>query len=400
MPTQQKKVIARDCAHLQQIIAETIEKEGVKCNLNFIDVSNVFRMEALFKNSPFNGNISQWDVSNVTNMKEMFCGSLFNGNISQWDVSSVTNMSGMFRNSIFNGDISRWNVSKVTNMKEMFCGSCFDKDISCWNVSNLRYMQKMFYRSQFFGDVSQWDVSNVKNMDKVFFETPYNRDISAWNISEDCHKDDMFSPERLDFVSKYLRIDYFHSLKDVFQDEFQPYNYPGSRSSNRRGSFDLRCKYHDDVDDLLNLYRNIPSDGFIFSCVFLFHLMVHIVLIDERLCRDSFAYNKLVKFWAESSWPDLGIEVHKCFSRSKPEEEFRCHDLKNIISIFGLINKSGSIYDFTRECIFDRLYEILRDELQIIDMPQSAEKRVLKTVKTLSQKIVDTLSKFNDENIC
>jgi len=392
MPTQRKKIIARDSAHLQQIIAETIEKEGANCNLNFIDVSNVFRMEALFKNSPFNGDISQWNVSNVTNMKEMFCGSRFNGDISQWDVSNVTNMSGMFRNSSFNGDISRWNVSKVSNMKEMFSGSHFDKDISCWDVSNLQYMQKMFYRSQFCGDVSQWNVSNVKNMDKVFFETPYNRDVSAWNVSSECHMDNMFSPEKSDFVSRYLYIDYFRSLKDVFQEEFQPYNYPGSLPSNRKGTFALRCKYHDYVDDLLNLYRNIPSDGFIFSCVFLFHLMVHVVLVDERLHWDSFAYNKLVKFWEESSWPDLGIEVHKRFSRSKPEEEFLCNDLKNIIFIFGLVNKSGGIHDFTRECVFDELYEVLRDELQIIDMPQSAEKRVLKTVKVFSQRMSNTLS--------
>ena len=73
-------------------------------------------MSEMFKESEFNGDLSNWDVSSVVNMSEMFGSkshdyntistSKFNGNISNWNVSSVTNMSGMFKDSSFNGDIS------------------------------------------------------------------------------------------------------------------------------------------------------------------------------------------------------------------------------------------------------------------------------------------------------
>ena len=82
-------------------------------------------MSPLFRNSPFNGDISSWDVSSVTSMYHMFRNTPFNGDISSWDVSNVTRMDGMFNampyglgdsyNSLFNKDLSSWNVSKVTD---------------------------------------------------------------------------------------------------------------------------------------------------------------------------------------------------------------------------------------------------------------------------------------------
>ena len=76
-------------------------------------VSNVADMHDMFRDSKFNGDISQWDVSNVSDMRYMFYGSLFNSDISLWDVSNVTNMGGMFAFSQFNADISQWDVSNA-----------------------------------------------------------------------------------------------------------------------------------------------------------------------------------------------------------------------------------------------------------------------------------------------
>ena len=42
---------------LISIIDETIEKEGVNCNLNFINTSAITDMNQLFFNSKFNGDI-------------------------------------------------------------------------------------------------------------------------------------------------------------------------------------------------------------------------------------------------------------------------------------------------------------------------------------------------------
>src|SRR5574344_1587799 len=92
---------------LKQIIEERIENEGLKCDLNDIDVSNITDMYGIFKESKFDGDISKWDVSKVTYMNRMFNNSEFNGDISKWNVSNVTDMSEMFSNSKFNGDISK-----------------------------------------------------------------------------------------------------------------------------------------------------------------------------------------------------------------------------------------------------------------------------------------------------
>ena len=53
---------------LQDTILRRIKEEGNEVDLNDIDVSKVTDMFSLFKETEFNGNISNWNVSNVTNM--------------------------------------------------------------------------------------------------------------------------------------------------------------------------------------------------------------------------------------------------------------------------------------------------------------------------------------------
>ena len=224
--------IALSKEQLVQFIDEAIEENGLNCDLNFIDVSNVTDMSHLFETECFwdddgneipedqmtleqkrlssrrlfKGDISQWNVSNVTNMNSMFSDSQFNGDISQWDVSNVTDMSNMFSSSQFNGDISQWNVSNVTKMNQMFWGSCFDGDISQWDVSNVTSMSGMFYESRFNGDISRWNVSNVTNMRGMFAGdtflgkkySRFNGDISQWNVSNVTNMSDMFSYSHFD----------------------------------------------------------------------------------------------------------------------------------------------------------------------------------------------------------
>ena len=59
------KIIVRDKHELKNLIIRTINQEGRKCSLNFIDVSHITDMSYLFMNIPFKGDISQWDVSKV-----------------------------------------------------------------------------------------------------------------------------------------------------------------------------------------------------------------------------------------------------------------------------------------------------------------------------------------------
>lgn len=124
----------KDDWELCKLVREMIESEGPYCDLNFIDLSNVTSMSELFKNSKFNGDISQWDVSRVKDMYGMFQNSKFNGDISKWNVHNVTRMEHMFEESEFNGDISKWNTSKVECMHNMFRRSKFHGDLSKWKI--------------------------------------------------------------------------------------------------------------------------------------------------------------------------------------------------------------------------------------------------------------------------
>lgn len=123
-----KPVKAKNREHLKELIAEAVAKNGPQCDLNYIDVSDVVNMRSLFKDSPFDGDISRWDVTNVIDMSFMFFESKFNGNISNWNVSNVKTMNCMFFESEFRGNIGKWNVANKTDMSNMFYESALEKN--------------------------------------------------------------------------------------------------------------------------------------------------------------------------------------------------------------------------------------------------------------------------------
>jgi hypothetical protein len=55
----------KNLTELDNLISDTIKKDGPSADLNFIDISEIKNLTQLFKGSEFNGDISQWDTSNV-----------------------------------------------------------------------------------------------------------------------------------------------------------------------------------------------------------------------------------------------------------------------------------------------------------------------------------------------
>ena len=233
-----KSVLANN-GNIKTLVERALQILGNDADLNFINVSNVTNMAALFEGSSFSGDISKWDVSNVIDMARMFAKSKFSGDITKWelsidrvdinsifasciiplscrpklksvlarndniketvnrainyfgseadlnfiDVSNVTNMSELFYGSNFNGDISKWDVSSVTDMSYMFAESKFFGDISKWNVSDVSNMSGLFYGSSFNGDISKWDVSSVTDMSYMFMCSNFTGNIGKWDVS-------------------------------------------------------------------------------------------------------------------------------------------------------------------------------------------------------------------------
>jgi surface protein len=189
-------IIANDKEHLKKLIKAEIDSNGVRCDLNHIDVSQVTDMSDLFSHSEFNGNISDWNVSNVTKMDFMFERSKFNGDISKWDVSSVTNMRCMFTHSYFNQDISQWDVSKVDNMQLLFYKSLFNQDLSNWtpySLSKSKNMEDTFSDSQTV--IPYWyNDDNQQNRNKAITAYQLKKEIvkelnEELNISSNQEKD-------------------------------------------------------------------------------------------------------------------------------------------------------------------------------------------------------------------
>ena len=187
------------------------EANNFNQNIGSWNTSKVINMESMFQSAiAFNQEIKNWDTSKVTNMSSMFDGaSNFNQDIktknilddngnylyTAWDVSSVTNMSWMFKDTVFNGNISNWDVSAVTLMETMFGGNtAFNQDIGEWDVYSVTNMIYMFADATAFNqDISGWNVFKVTDMNNMFKNANlFDKDIRKWIVSDSTDLTDIF----------------------------------------------------------------------------------------------------------------------------------------------------------------------------------------------------------------
>ena len=117
-------IIATD-ETIHQIVKEEIYKYGWKADLNHIDVSKVTDMNRLFSIqykydklihdlTKFNGNISQWNVSNVKFMYAMFSDSKFTKNLTNWKPYKA-DIDEMFDDC--NAPIPYWHIKDLDERK-------------------------------------------------------------------------------------------------------------------------------------------------------------------------------------------------------------------------------------------------------------------------------------------
>ena len=189
------KYKVKDFNELTNIIADIkqqLYKDKVDAfNLNWLDISNVTKLNQLFNVGTFNRqyifwDVSDWDTSHVTSMVGTFNGCKDICDLSKWDTSKVTSMVNMFYGcSTFNCNISNWDVSKVTRFDSMFYGcSSFNQDISNWDISSAENLSYMFYNCRKFNQpIQKWNIT--KNMDISYLLygcTSFDQDLSLIDL--------------------------------------------------------------------------------------------------------------------------------------------------------------------------------------------------------------------------
>jgi surface protein len=157
----------------------------------------VTTMADLFRETPFNGDITYWDTSRVTNMARMFDGATqFNQAIGPWNTANVTSMTRMFAGATsFQQNLAGFNTANVTTMSLMFDGAIsFDRPIGNWITSNVTTMRGMFFGSASFNrDISLWDTGSVTDMAGMFYgATAFNQIVGDWNTSSVTDMESMF----------------------------------------------------------------------------------------------------------------------------------------------------------------------------------------------------------------
>ena len=196
-------IISNSGGHLAVLVGKAIQKDGLNCDLNHIDVSGVEDFKGVFRKWPkFQGDISKWVIHGI-NADAMF------DVVPLEPVVATDNkhLQALIRQALHvNGDASSLNhidVSGITDFSDVFAESpTFNGDISGWNVSNVTDMSDMFAHSRFNGDVSSWDVRRVVDFSGIFLKSKFNGDLSRWQVSKDAKCQNTISADRLSAMPK------------------------------------------------------------------------------------------------------------------------------------------------------------------------------------------------------
>lgn len=141
---------------------------------------------------------------NATDLTVMYYGVTdFNttyGDITGWNTSCITSIEAMFRESDFNQDISGWDVSNVNNFRWMFFdNTVFNQPIGSWNTSSATDISFMFYNAEAFNQpIGGWDTSHVTTMTTVLNSmNSFDQNVGTWNVTANGNFEDFFTNTHL-----------------------------------------------------------------------------------------------------------------------------------------------------------------------------------------------------------
>lgn len=173
-PTSNNTLIKLNDNNVRQSLLDELKRVGTDADLNRFDVSEVTKMEYIFEDTDFSGDVSKWNVSNLTNALGLFKGCKnFNSDLSRWDVRNLKYASEMFSEcENFNQDLSRWQIDSIETAEHMFF-KCykFNSDLSDWNVSKCKKFAGMFYMcKEFTSDLSSWEIQHDSEIYAMFYK--------------------------------------------------------------------------------------------------------------------------------------------------------------------------------------------------------------------------------------
>lgn len=139
---------------LKDLICDAMEKNGIHCSLNHIDISGLKSLSCLFNRPPTDISANNYFTEEEKEQNNLIPRYMqlytFDGDISEWNTTNIEDMSFMFNASTFTGkfsNLSKWDISNVLNMERMFAYSCFDNNISNWKINKRCSISYMFWNS-------------------------------------------------------------------------------------------------------------------------------------------------------------------------------------------------------------------------------------------------------------
>ena len=197
------------------------------------------------------------------------------------------------------------------------------------------------------------------------------------------------------FVQDYLSNDYKKDLQFIFErnDTMEKWLFRGLSEENLE-----RIKLRNCTSSAENPLRNL-----IFSGVFLYQLMVHIVLWDDmghnenckythkELYKETFKYDDYTNFLEKSGWPDFGLDIYLEFAMENSKDGFLPDGVKKIMDRYGLMTsmRKDASHQFVLACVFKAMQDALQTEMWNLDVPEEVSGRILEKAESCAVEILD-----------